>query len=277
MGWDVVQIGLRHNLPIDDPMATAKKIATRMKQNIRLVARDDYRFDTEKNLVYSTHSWDCIELGTFKVNDFDKFFRLTVLNYQANQILDQIGVDNLKNIQFADEDAEFLICELERPFALYELDYDDDGNYMQFFRECINLDICVIERWWTWVTKIREKVLEDNWLWNYRKRIYDRAKLFGCNEVVICSDQGPTELMCELMNKSADELVAYTKSRKYIDEVTWDDEKDKEDWINHGKQIQFSEYFSGTSKELLLSEDDFVEVVFDDFKDLESLDDANGE
>lgn len=83
--------------------------------------------------------------------------------------------------------------------------------------------------------------------------------------------------MCELMNKSADELVAYTKSRKYIDEVTWDDEKDKEDWINHGKQIQFSEYFSGTSKELLLSEDDFVEVVFDDFKDLESLDDANGE
>lgn len=39
MGWDVVQIGLRHNLPIDDPMATAKEIATRMKQNIRLVAR----------------------------------------------------------------------------------------------------------------------------------------------------------------------------------------------------------------------------------------------
>ena len=77
-------------------MATAKEIVTRVKQNIRLVARDEYRFDTEKNLVYSTHSWDCIELGTFKVNDFDKFFRLTVLNYQANQILDQIGVDNLK-------------------------------------------------------------------------------------------------------------------------------------------------------------------------------------
>lgn len=56
MGWNVVQIGLRHNLPTDDPMATAKEIATRMKQNIRLVARDDYRFDTEKNLVYSTHS-----------------------------------------------------------------------------------------------------------------------------------------------------------------------------------------------------------------------------
>ena len=49
-----------------------------------------------------------------------------------------------------------------------------------------------------------------------RKSIYDRAKLFGCNEVVICSDQGPTELMCELMNIIADVLVAYTKSRKYI-------------------------------------------------------------
>ena len=79
------------------------------------------------------------------------------------------------------------------------------------------------------------------------------------------------------MGKSADELVAYTKSRRYIDEVTWDDEKDKEDWINHGKQIQFSEYFLGTSEEPILSEEKFVEVIFDNFKDLDSLDDANEE
>lgn len=116
---------------------------------------------------------------------------------------------------------------------------------MQFFRECINLDICVNERWWTWITKIHEKNLEDNWLWNYRKRIYDRAKMFGCNEVIICSDQGPTWLICEYLDKSADELVAYTKARRYIDESMWDDEKEKEEWITHGKLILFSEYFLG--------------------------------
>ena len=30
MGWDVVQIGLRHNLPVQDPFATAKEVAKRM-------------------------------------------------------------------------------------------------------------------------------------------------------------------------------------------------------------------------------------------------------
>ena len=33
MGWDVVQIGLRHNLPVHDPFATAKEVAKRMKIN----------------------------------------------------------------------------------------------------------------------------------------------------------------------------------------------------------------------------------------------------
>jgi len=36
MGWDVVQIGLRHNLPVHDPFATAKEVAKRMNRNIRL-------------------------------------------------------------------------------------------------------------------------------------------------------------------------------------------------------------------------------------------------
>lgn len=27
MGWEVVEIGLRHNLPVDDPFATAQEVA----------------------------------------------------------------------------------------------------------------------------------------------------------------------------------------------------------------------------------------------------------
>lgn len=30
MGWDVVQLGLKHDLPIDDPQATAQVLAHRM-------------------------------------------------------------------------------------------------------------------------------------------------------------------------------------------------------------------------------------------------------
>ncbi|WP_449025421.1 hypothetical protein [Porphyromonas endodontalis] len=82
MGWDVVQIGLRHNLPVDDPIATAKEIATRMKQNIQLVAREFYVPDSKKNFIKHCYA---IELGTFKVNESDKSLRLTVLNRQINQ------------------------------------------------------------------------------------------------------------------------------------------------------------------------------------------------
>lgn len=40
--WDVVQIGLRHNLPVHDPFATVKEVAKRMNQNVRLVYRNYY-------------------------------------------------------------------------------------------------------------------------------------------------------------------------------------------------------------------------------------------
>ena len=49
MGWDVVQIGLRHNLPVHDPFATAREVAKRMNRNIRLIYENKYEYDSEKN------------------------------------------------------------------------------------------------------------------------------------------------------------------------------------------------------------------------------------
>ena len=41
----MVQIGLRHNLPVNDPFATAREVAKRMNQNVRLVYRNEYEYD----------------------------------------------------------------------------------------------------------------------------------------------------------------------------------------------------------------------------------------
>lgn len=46
-----MQIGLRHNLPVHDPFATAKEIAKRMNRNIRLAYRNEYKYDKEKNVL----------------------------------------------------------------------------------------------------------------------------------------------------------------------------------------------------------------------------------
>ena len=69
MGWDVVEIGLRHNLPVDDLHATAKEVAKRMNKNIRLVYRNEYEYDKEKNVVREAKGDEFIELGKYEVNN----------------------------------------------------------------------------------------------------------------------------------------------------------------------------------------------------------------
>lgn len=51
MGWDVEEIGLKHDLPVNDPFATAQEVAKRMNRNIRLVYRNEYEYDIENNVV----------------------------------------------------------------------------------------------------------------------------------------------------------------------------------------------------------------------------------
>ena len=70
MGWDVVEIGLKHNLPVNDPFATAQEVAKRMKQNIRLVYRKEYEYDIANNVVSEAKVYGrpCIILFNFKKN-----------------------------------------------------------------------------------------------------------------------------------------------------------------------------------------------------------------
>ena len=93
MGWDVVEIGLRHDLPVHDPFATAQEVAKRMKQNIRLVYRNEYEYDMANNIVSTPKGPDLIELGKYDVNNSSDYLEMVVSNYQANQILKLVGID----------------------------------------------------------------------------------------------------------------------------------------------------------------------------------------
>lgn len=48
MSWDVAIIGLKHDLPVEDPVATAKELARRLNRNVSLVFRDEYAYDAER-------------------------------------------------------------------------------------------------------------------------------------------------------------------------------------------------------------------------------------
>jgi hypothetical protein len=68
-------------------------------------------------------------------------------------------------------------------------------------------------------------------------------------------------------NFPADKLKEYARSYQYLQESTWVEESKKEEWKRHAKHIMFSSVFQN---QLTLSDEDRVEVVYDDFSDIDN-------
>lgn len=267
MGWDVVEIGLKHNLPVNDPFATAKEVAKRMNQNIRLVCRNEYEYDSAQNVVREAKGDEFIELGKYEVNNSKDYLHMIVSYYQARQILELVGEDKLRQATFEGEYADLILDDIEDSFELYEIEGGKDDVYIRIFKENVDLDVSVIERWRTWEYAFHQSGKYREWLRNYRMQIYHQAKMFGCQEVIICSDQGPTIEIFDKMNYSADDLKEYARSYQYLnDDTAWVEAIEKEDWKKNAKHIMFSSYFQNR---LSLTGEDFVEVIYDDFSDID--------
>ncbi len=89
----------------------------------------------------------------------------------------------------------------------------------------------------------------------------------GCNEGNSCSYHGPAMNIYDNMHYSSDALKEYARSFQYLKESHWEEDSDKEEWEKHAKHIMFSSFFQN---QLNLSEEDFVEVIFDDFSDIDN-------
>ena len=266
MGWDVVQIGLRHNLPVHDPFATAKEVAKRMKKNIRLVYRNEYEYDKEKNVVTEVNDYELIELGKFEVNNSNDYLQMTVSDYQKKHIQESVGIDKLRKATFVGEFADLIVS--DDSFQLYEIEDNEEILDISIFKENVNLDVNIDGRWYWWEEAFHSTRQENReWLHNYRMQIFHQAKMFGCQEVIICSDQGPTELIYDNMDYSADNLKEYARSFQYLKDTNWVEEYKKEEWKKNAKHITFSSYFQN---KLDLSNEDFVEVIYDDFSDIDN-------
>ena len=134
MGWDVVEIGLRHNLPVNDPFATAHEVAKRLKQNVRLVYRNEYEYDSTNDVVRKVEGYELIELGKFEVNDSEDYLQMTVSDYQAHQILKSVGIEKLRQATFEGEFADLILDEIGDPYELYEIEDNDENLSIRFFK-----------------------------------------------------------------------------------------------------------------------------------------------
>ena len=267
MGWDVVEIGLRHNLPVHDPFATAKEVAKRMNQNVKLVYRNEYKYDKEKNVVSEVNGYELFELGKFEVNNSNDYLKMTVSDYQAHQIQKLVGIDKLRKATFVGEFADLILS--SDTFELYEIEDNEETLDIRIFKENVDLDVNIDGRWYRWEETFHSTSQENRErLHKYRMQIFHQAKMFGCNEVIICADQGPGMWIYDNANFPADKLKEYAHSYQYLQESTWIEESEKEEWKKNAKHIVFSSYFQN---QLNLSNEDFVEVIYDDFSDIDNL------
>ena len=270
MGWDVVQLGLKHDLPIDDPQATAQVLAHRMGCDVQVGYYKYCEYDEAEQRVYSIPS-AFVPLGTpHRGGSSAPSLRLVIGNYGADELNQRIAPYGLSEIDFEETWIRSFLLEGGNDYQLYTLESEDneDGNAIEIriFKETVNLALYAVERWSAWARHF-ESTDEEHWLrlQEYRMQVYERAKAFGCEQVLYFAGQGPTELIYDDMDKGAEELLAYVHTRRYLDDSSWREPEDQEIWRRDGLHIQYADYFKGN---IPWREGVWIEVVFDDFSDL---------
>lgn len=220
MGWDVAIIGLKHDLPVEDPVAMAKEVSRRLNRNVSLVFRDEYAYDAESNTVSSKNGNE-VELFRHTINNAEEYLTMVASRYQTNKILEQAGLDRLEKAHSDDYSLETLLDDIKNPYELYEIESrekdDEDYLFIMIFKENILLDNPIIERWRTWEHAfLTEEKAWNKWLRDYRKKICEQAKSFSCEEVIFCSDQGPTIEVSSRPDLSSCQLKAYASTFKHF-------------------------------------------------------------
>ena len=268
MGVDVVNIGLNHTLPVDDPpQVLAKEIAQRLQWNIKLGYDSWTKYDEARRLVSET-PYTFVELERFVVDESKPLYRLSIPDYQYKLIREKIGKNSLKSINYSSQHLKSMITSNDAPGSLYELDEEKPGSdFLSIYREHINLGVYQTARWLGWIRKFDSK---EDWqlLLNYRLQVAERAKAFGCSQVIFFADQGPSQDIYETVNLSSQEIIQFILNRTYIHNANDMSEQEKDEWIKTGKIIQYQDYFED---KIHLKDDEFIDVIFDDFRGLDEL------
>lgn len=260
MGWDVVQIGLRHNLPVYDIYATAKACGERLRRNIMLVAYTKYKYDNINNII-SQVDYSEYELGRFRFDESDEYLKMVVEHYEAKNIYKTIEAKKLKDVLFENCCRSTFIRDATEPWALYE--FLDDEFDVRIFEENIDLSVYY---WCRWSNFYRSFLYEGESTFNllkYREEVIERARLFGCNQIIYCADQGPGEFICNKMNLKSEDLLSYVRNNEYIDDYFLGEHNEKseiETFKREALHINFSDY---VNENLHLKHNQWIDVVFD--------------
>ncbi|MBD5272292.1 MAG: hypothetical protein HDS42_03325 [Bacteroides sp.] len=254
MGWDIVAIGINHNLPVEDPNKTAERISSLVDGPISVGYYESWMYKPDVNkIIESEYEW--IEISKINSSKQGYVVFFSIENYCARKIYRDLA-DKIDSVEFENEDQRnwFMGEAKDEPFALYEFE-SQSGPYfdLRIFKEIVDFNYDFPGRWFQFVRTLKkpndipnkENILE------FRKHIFRQLKACGCNEAYYFADQGPGELLYNILDKPAKEWIDYLEKGEFISD-------------GKPKIIEIPKHLDNS---IQLSDNDWIDCFIDDFSD----------
>lgn len=260
MGIDVVAIGLRHRLTVDNRQKLAKELSTILDMNVKFVARKEFVYDESSHMILDYDDYDVIPLEECIIKESDNYMEVFCSNYQKNQILASLAEDKVSSLRFDSPDTKLSFLEYDDT-TLYEAESRNKGKdyiYFDIYKENIVLPYYVCSRWYGFTNEFKDPNC-IGFLKETRQEVYEEAKMFGCDCVIYCSDGTPSSRIWDKADIPSSELLLYAKG-KFLESEDFGEKYSK------ARIINFGDFLAG---KVTLREDEFVEAIIDDFKDFQ--------
>ncbi len=255
MGWDIVAIGTNHRLPIDNPIETAKVLASVFDGTISIGYYIKWEFDKEKNIIHSPSGipkWQ--EIMLLDTGRIGYKYRFEIKNECARRIYAQLtSIDSVDFVQeYANED--FCSDIFSESYDLCKLESDDPYIDTRLYKEIVEFSENFGGRWFSFEESFTmpyegvNKIAIDD----FRRQIYSQLKAYGCDCAYYFADQGYGEYLYDAIDRKSSDWLSFMKSLQYIDE-------NPDDYIIYSVQ----DYLKGK----LLDIKDCVICIVDDFSD----------
>ena len=156
MGADVVEIGIRHRLPVQDPKKLAQEMATIFNTNVKVVALNEFEYDDVANKIIAPTSDDVfIPLFDIAVDESSKYLQLIVVDYQKKQIRIRLSPSQLQSVSFSSPDVK---QDFNTSWDnLYDAEFfngdDECSEYPEFYiyQENIEIPYYIPGRWYNFI------------------------------------------------------------------------------------------------------------------------------
>lgn len=215
MGWDIVAIGLKHSLPIDNPFEIAEKFAPFFENPIEIGYYIEWKYDIQHKLIYRSESFNWKVLSTINSVKKGKPIKMQIIGRCANIIYEHLN-KRIEKFNFIDQDDyDWFLDPILNEYCLYEFDAPDRCIGLRVFSEIVEFDLNIHLRWSVFQDLFREPYQKvKNVIDPLRDYIKKQSEIAGCNSIFYFPNQGYGERLMDEMNHPSDVWINYMNSRE---------------------------------------------------------------